>query len=80
MTQEQRLLESYQQAADVHRIATRAVRRAQEESRRLGVPNVYSRNGRLYYDPEQPAAAKPDTAEANEHGLSNDKDADLESI
>ncbi len=27
-----------------------AVREAQEESRRLGVPNVYSFNGRIYYE------------------------------
>lgn len=71
MTQEQRLLESYQQAADVHRIATRAVRRAQEESRRLGVPNVYSRNGRLYYDPAQPAAGNPDSGDVDDQRLPN---------
>ncbi len=59
MTREQRLLEAYQQAAEVHRIATRAVRKAQEESRRLGVPNVYSRGGRLYYDPAQPDEEAP---------------------
>jgi len=55
MTREQRLLEAYQQAAEVHRIAARAVRKAQEESRRLGVANVYSRDGRLYYDPPRPS-------------------------
>ena len=59
MTQEQRLLEAYQQAAEIHRIATRAVRKAQAESRRLGVANVYSRGGRLYYDPEEPIAEGP---------------------
>ena len=32
------------------RIGNRAVRKAQEESRRLGVPNVYSYNGILYYE------------------------------
>ena len=32
------------------RIGNRAVQRAQEESRRLGVPNVYSINGFLYYE------------------------------
>jgi hypothetical protein len=43
-------IETYRQAAEIHRIATRAVRKAQEESRRLNVPNVYSWNGQLYYD------------------------------
>ncbi len=32
------------------RIGNRAVRRAQEESRRLGVPNVYSIGGVLHYE------------------------------
>jgi len=31
-------------------IGRRAVREAQEESRKLGVPNVYSINGFLYYE------------------------------
>ena len=45
------------------RIGSLGVRRAQEESRRLGVPNVYSINGILYYElpngelsPEDPYA------------------------
>lgn len=65
MTTEQHLLEAYQQAAEIHRIAARAVRKAQEESRRLGVANVYSRDGRIYYEPTQPEDAdnaKPRTA------------------
>jgi hypothetical protein len=32
------------------RIGRRAVQKAQEESRKLGVPNVYSVNGLLYYE------------------------------
>ena len=32
------------------RIGSIAVSKAQDESRRLGVPNVYSINGRLYYE------------------------------
>jgi len=35
---------------DILRIGRRAVRRAQEDSRRLGIPNVYSLNGLLYYE------------------------------
>lgn len=37
-------------AAVLRRIGNRAVRNAQDESRRLGVPNVFSRNGRLYFE------------------------------
>ena len=32
------------------RIGGRAVHEAQEENRRLGIPNVYSINGILYYE------------------------------
>lgn len=32
------------------RIAQRAVLAAQEESRRLGVPNVYGIDGKIYYE------------------------------
>lgn len=42
--------ELYEQAIEFERIGNRAVRKAQEESRRLGVPNVYSINGVLYYE------------------------------
>lgn len=43
-------LDTYRRADEIMRIGNRAVRRAQEESRRLGVPNVYSINGVLYYE------------------------------
>ncbi len=43
-------LEIYRRALELQRIGNRAVRKAQEESRRLGVPNVYSKNGTLYYE------------------------------
>lgn len=43
--------------SDVHaesralqRTGNRAVVQAQEESRRLGIPNVYSHRGRVYYE------------------------------
>ena len=35
---------------EIVRIGRRAVRRAQEKSRRLGVPDVYSINGFLHYE------------------------------
>ena len=43
-------IETYRQAIEIRRIGNEAVRKAQEESRRLGVPNVYSRNGNIYYE------------------------------
>lgn len=42
--------ETYATVDEIVRVANRAVIHAQEESRRLGVPNVYSINGRLYYE------------------------------
>jgi len=41
---------TYRRAAEFQRIGCRAVLKAQEESRRLNVPNVYSHNGTLYYE------------------------------
>ena len=42
--------EAYAEIEELMRIANRAFHHAQEESRRLGVPNVYSLNGILYYE------------------------------
>ena len=42
--------EVYERFIAFERIGNRAVRKAQEESRRLGVPNVYSINGTIYYE------------------------------
>ena len=41
---------TYARVDEWMRIGNAAVAKAQEESRRLGVPNVYSINGRLYYE------------------------------
>lgn len=38
------------EAIEIRRIGSRAVRKAQEENRRLGIPNVYFINGRKYYE------------------------------
>jgi hypothetical protein len=43
-------LETYEKVQELMRTANRAVRAAQEENRRLGIPNVYSINGILYYE------------------------------
>ncbi len=42
--------ETYERALDFQRIGNLAVRRAQEENRRLGLPNIYSRNNKLIYE------------------------------
>ena len=42
--------EAYRIAADWNRIGNQAVREALDENRRLGVPNVRSINGRVYYE------------------------------
>ena len=43
-------IEIYQQAVELEQIGNDAVKTAQAENRRLGIPNVYSRNGKLYYE------------------------------
>lgn len=42
--------EEYAAIDELVRLGGIAVNEAQNESRRLGVPNVYSINGRLYYE------------------------------
>ena len=42
--------EQYAKIDELVRQGSIAVDKAQDESRRLGVPNVYSINGRLYYE------------------------------
>jgi hypothetical protein len=42
--------ETHEQAAAFDRIMSRAVREAQEESRRMGVPNVYAIGGVIHYE------------------------------
>jgi hypothetical protein len=43
-------VETYAFADEILRIARVAVAKAQEESRRMGVPNVYCINGRILYE------------------------------
>jgi hypothetical protein len=38
------------QAMEIRQIGNRAVHAAQEENRRLGIPNTYFINGRTYYE------------------------------
>jgi hypothetical protein len=43
-------IEIYQTAIELKRIGSKAVRKAQDENKKLGIPNVYSRRGRLYFE------------------------------
>ena len=42
--------DTYARIDELIRIGSEAVAKAQAESRRLGVPNVYAYNGRIYYE------------------------------
>ena len=42
--------ETYERMAEFVRIGNRAVREAQAENHRLGLPNIYSRNGKIIYE------------------------------
>ena len=50
MRQDELSLETYKWAREMLRIGNRAVKRAQEENRKRGIPNVYDINGHLYYE------------------------------
>jgi hypothetical protein len=43
-------VDTYQKVDELMRVCRSAVRKAQAESRELGVANVYSFDGRLYYE------------------------------
>ena len=43
-------LEVYEKVQELTRIGNRAVRAAQEDNRRLGIPSVYSINGIHYWE------------------------------
>ncbi len=42
--------ETYEWAIEMLRIGNRAVREAKAENHRLGLPNIYSRNGKIVYE------------------------------
>ncbi len=42
--------ETYELSLKIARIGNRAVRKAQEENRKKGLPSVYSRNNKLYFE------------------------------
>lgn len=39
----------FELTAEMTKIGNRAVRKAQEENRKLGIPNVYAKKGQIYY-------------------------------
>lgn len=43
-------IEDYELIFKIAKIGTRAVKNAQEENREFGLPSVYSKNKKLYYE------------------------------
>ncbi len=58
--------EIYKWAHEMQKIANRAVRKAQEENRKKGIPNVYSFNGHIYYELPNGELTKTDPYEKDE--------------
>ena len=58
---------TYATIDEIVRLGNRAVAKAQDESRRLGVPNVYSINGRLYYETSTGELSAADPFANGEH-------------
>ena len=50
MHQDELSLKTHKWAREMMRIGNRAVKRAQEENRKKGIPNVYDFNGHRYYE------------------------------
>jgi hypothetical protein len=50
MNEQNLTLETYQAAAQVSKIMFAAVKKALEKKRTLGIPIVFSRNGKIYYE------------------------------
>ena len=73
MRQDELSLETYKQARELLRIANRAAKRAQEENRKKGIPNVYDFNGHLYYELPNGELTKEDP-----YPLSKETDSDEE--
>ena len=54
---------TFEKTDDLIRLAAEAVEHAQEESRKMGVPNVYSVNGQIYRESDKGLVA--DSPEKN---------------
>lgn len=55
---------TFEKTDELIRLGAEAVSQAQEESRKLGVPNVYSINGQIYHDSKE--GLVPDDNETGE--------------
>ena len=66
MSQHELSLDTYKQALELLRIGNRAVKRAQMENRKRGIPNVYSYNGELYYELPNGELTKEDPSKEKE--------------
>ena len=42
--------DDYETSIEMTRIGNRAIQKAQEENRKLGLANVYSKNKKIYYE------------------------------
>ena len=63
MRQDELNLETYKWAHEMLQIAKRAAKKAQEENRKKGIPNVYDINGHLYYELPNGELTKEDPME-----------------
>ena len=63
----------HKQTLELLRIGNRAVKRAQEENLKKGIPNVYDFNGHLYYELPNGVLTKEDP-----YPLSKETDSDEE--
>ena len=50
MSQDKLSPDIYKRTRELLQIGNRAVKKAQEENRKRGIPNVYSFNGHIYYE------------------------------
>ena len=61
-------LEAYKQTREVLRIGNRAIKKAQEENRKKGIPNAYSYSGHIYYKLPNGELTREDPIKNLNHG------------
>lgn len=74
-------LDTFQRVDELMRVCRSAVRKARTESRRLGVANVYSFDGQLYYElPDgEFSRNRPPSSQSTESGDAIDPSPDRDS-
>ncbi|MBX3295151.1 MAG: hypothetical protein KF762_05515 [Acidobacteria bacterium] len=60
--------EAYDRLAEYVRIGNRAMHRAEEENRQLGLPNVFARNGKLIFEMPDGSIVIKDDPFVTSHG------------